>query len=365
MVDVGLLIEQIISFIGVYLIVTLALNIKAGYTGIPDFGHAMFFAVGGIVVGNFVAHIAAYIAEKQGIPGVTLEGVLEDNAGTLAALNEQFFPNAPLISIALLVFSVVVAVVLGGLLGWLASLPALRLRGEYLAILLLAVSEALRIAATYTTQVMGDTPTVGLTVPNLFAWVGSPELASLAATIFTVLMALTAYILVERLYNSPAGRLFRAVRDEEDAAKALGKDVVIVRRDSMIIGSSLAALAGVVYAINPYLGGGSVAAISIYNRVFWTFWPWALMILGGMSSNRGVALAVGIVGIALVWPIRLYRSQVTEFLRVEQLGLDPDAFANALEFVFIGLLIILVLALRPSGVIPEPPSRTIEPSRRV
>ncbi|MET1128824.1 MAG: branched-chain amino acid ABC transporter permease [Thermoproteota archaeon] len=357
MVEATVLAEQILSFIGVYLVVTLALNIKAGHTGIPDFGHAMFFAVGGIVVGNFVAHIAAAIAERAGLGENLVEGVLANNAVTLDLLNTEFFPRQPLVSIGLLVLAVVLALVLGGILGWAASLPALRLRGEYLAILLLSVSEALRIFATYTRQVMGDTPTVGLSTPNLFAWTKDP---GAAATIFTLLVALAAFAVVERLHNSPAGRLLRAVRDDEDAARALGRDVVAARRDAMIIGSSLAALAGVLYALNPYLGGGSVAAVSIYNRVFWTFWPWALMILGGMASNRGVAAAVALVGVTLVWPIRLYRAQLTSLLGVERMGLDPDAFANALEYVFLGLLIILVLAYRPEGIIPEKPSRTVD-----
>ena len=360
MVQAEILIEQIVSFIGVYLIVTLALNIKAGHTGIPDFGHAMFFAVGGIVVGNLTAQLAAWIASKS-IPGLTVSDVLRSNIETMTLLNKEFFPKAPVVSIALIIFAIVLAVVMGGILGWLASLPALRLRGEYLAILLLAVSEALRIFTTYTKQIMGELPTVGLVTPNLFAWTGD---SGMAATVFTLIMALLAYIVFERIHNSPAGRLLRAVRDDEDAVKALGKDVVTSRRDAMIIGSAMAALAGVVYSLNPHLGGGAVAAVSIYNRLYWTFWPWALMILGGMASNRGIALAVGIVGISIVWPIRLYRQQVATALGVEKLGITVDAFANALEYIFVGLLIILVLMFRPQGIIPEPPSRTI-PTKKI
>ena len=359
MVQAEVLIEQIVSFIGVYLIVTLALNIKAGHTGIPDFGHAMFFAVGGIVVGNLTAQLAAWIASKS-IPGLTVSDVLKRNIETMTLLNKEFFPEAPVVSIALIIFAIVLAVVMGGIVGWLASLPALRLRGEYLAILLLAVSEALRIFTTYTKQIMGELPTVGLVTPNLFAWTGD---SGMAATVFTLIMALLAYIVFERIHNSPAGRLLRAVRDDEDAVKALGKDVVTSRRDAMIIGSAMAALAGVVYSLNPHLGGGAVAAVSIYNRLYWTFWPWALMILGGMASNRGIALAVGIVGISIVWPIRLYRQQVAAALGVEKLGITVDAFANALEYIFVGLLIILVLMFRPQGIIPEPPSRTIPPKK--
>ncbi|BEP17790.1 hypothetical protein PYJP_11420 [Pyrofollis japonicus] len=356
MVNAVALAEQVFSFIGVYAIVTLALNIKAGHTGIPDFGHAMFFGIGGIVVGNLAAHLAAALAAGS-VPGVSVSGVLANNTATLNALNTQYFPSHPGVAIGLILFAIVVALVLGGIVGWLASLPALRLRGEYLAILLLATAEAVRIFVTYTKQIMGSTPTVGLSTPDLFAWAGD---SGAAATVFTVLMAIIVFIVFERIHNSPAGRLFRAVRDDEDAAKALGRDVVVVRRDAMIIGSAVAALGGVVYALNPFLGGGAVAAASIFNRVFWTFWPWALMILGGMASNRGVVAATILVGVLLVWPIRVYKVQLAEALGASALGLDPNSFANALEYLLLGLLIILALALKPEGIIPEPPSKTLD-----
>ncbi|MET1101342.1 MAG: branched-chain amino acid ABC transporter permease [Pyrodictiaceae archaeon] len=356
MVDPILLAEQIISFIGLYVIVTIGLNIKAGVTGIPDFGHAMFFAMGGIVVGNIVAHIAAALASMV-LPDVNVGRVLADNTRLMAELNEKYFPTHPLESILLLVIAIVLSVLLGGLLGWIASYPGLRLRGEYLAILLLSVAEALRIFVTYTTWIMGNTPTVGLSTPDLFAWTGN---SGLAVTVFTLVVAVGVYIYAERLHHSPAGRLFRAVRDDEDAAKALGKDVSLVRRDAMIIGSALAGLAGAIYALNPWYGGGAVAAESIFNRVWWTFWPWALMILGGMASNKGIGLATVIVGVLLIWPIRIYKNVIASALRVQTVGIDPGFFASALEYLLLGVLIILVLFLRPQGIVPEYVSRTTD-----
>ena len=357
MIDVLALAEQIISFVALYYIVTVGLNIKAGSTGIPDFGHAMFFAMGGIAVGNIVAHVAAAIAAAEAPQlGVTPADILARNMEAVVTLNEKFFPTHPLESMLLILLALVLGTVMGGLLGWLASYPALRLRGEYLAILLLTMAEALRIFTTYTKQIMGSTPTVGLTRPDLFSWAPDP---GLAATVLTALAAIGVYVYVERLHNSPAGRLFRAVRDEEDAAKALGKDVAAVRRDAMIVGSALAGLAGTLYSLNPWLGGGALAAESIFNRVFWTFWPWAIMILGGMASNRGTALAALVIGVALLWPIRIYKAQIAQALGVAALGIDVSNFANALEYLLVGALIVIVLFVRPQGIIPEAPSRTL------
>ncbi len=351
MAEVSYLIELIIAYVAVYYVLTASLNLKAGATGIPDFGQAMFFAIGGIVVGNLVARTAAAIA------GLDPSLVIYSNTETLQMLNSEFFPNQPILSIALLLFSFILALLLGGFLGLLASYPALRLRGDYLAIMLLAASEALRVYSTYTVQIMGSTPTVGLTVPNLLAWTGD---AGLASVVMTVAVAVLVYIFVERIYNSPSGRLMRAVRDDEDAAKALGKDVAKVRRDAMIIGSALAALAGVLYSLNPIIAGSSVAAQSIFDRMLWTFWPWALMILGGMASNRGVMLASLVTGVMIIGPIRLYKRDLADLLRVELLGFDPDKFAAGLEYILIGSLIILILFLRPQGIIPEPPSKTLK-----
>ena len=351
MVEVSSLAQQIVTYIAIYYIITTALNLKAGVTGIPDFGHAMFFAIGGIVVGNIVSQIAAAIA------GIGASKVIEENTVTLSILNREFFPEHPLISVGLIVLAIVLSLALGGLLGWLASFPALRLRGEYLAIMLLAASEGLRVFVTYTPQIMGATPTVGLSSPALLAWTGDP---GLAATILTLTVAVGVYVYFERFYNSPSGRLFRAVRDDEESAKALGKDVAAVRRDSMILGSALAGLAGALYSINPWIGGGSVAAQSVFDRVLWTFWPWALMILGGMSSNKGVGLAAIVTGVLILWPIRIYKREIVELLRVGQLGFNPDGFANALEYILIGVLILVVIFARPQGIVPAPPSRTLK-----
>ncbi len=350
MVEVVSLVEQIISFIAVYYILTAALNIKAGMTGIPDFGHAMFFAIGGIVVGNLAAQLAAVAY------GVPASQIITNNTAVMAEINKAYLPNAPLTAILLIIFSIIVSLILGGLLGLLASYPALRLRGDYLAIMLLAASEGLRIFAMYTRHLMGSTPTVGLTKPALFAWT---EHSNLVGTLFTVILAILVYIFVERFYHSPSGRLFRAVRDDEDSAKAVGKDIAATRRDAMVIGSALAALAGVAYSLNPWMGGASVAAQSIFDRVLWTFWPWALMILGGMASNRGVALVTLVVGAAVIGPIRIYKNQLAQLLPLESIGIDPGNFANALEYILIGVLILVVLFTRPRGVIPEGPSNTL------
>jgi len=353
-----LLVEQIVSYIAVYYILTVSLNKKAGMTGIPDFGVAMFFAVGGIVVGNLATRLgAAIVAPSLGMTrGEAWHEVITNNTAFVTDLNTNVFPSNALLSIGLILVSLVLGLILGGLLGWLASYPALRLRGDYLAIMLLAASEGTRIFAMYYKPLMGKTPTVGLTVPNAFGFTGNVGLWS---TVFILILALLVYWFAERFHHSPSGRLFRAVRDDEDSAEAIGKNIAKVRRDAMIIGSALAALAGVTYSFSPWIAGSSVAAMSIFDRVLWTFWPWALMILGGMSSNRGAAFASVLVGALLIGPIRIYKNQIATILHVESIGIDPGNFANALEYILVAALILAVLFIKPKGLIPEYPSRTV------
>ncbi len=350
--------ELLVSFIAIYYILTVALNIKAGMTGIPDFGHAMFFAVGGIVVANLAGRLAAAAAASYlGVSArEAMKLVITDNTAIMVKVNAAL-AKMPLVSIGLIIFSIIVALILGGIVGWLASFPALRLRGDYLAIMLLTASEGLRIFVMYTKPIMGSTPTVGLTTPALFAFTGNPGLWS---TVFVLVLAVLVYFFAERFHNSPAGRLFRAVRDEEDSAEAVGKDIAKVRRDAMIIGSALAALAGVAYAFSPTIAGSSIAAQSVFDRVLWTFWPWALMILGGMASNKGITLATVVVGALIVGPIRLYKQDIAAALHVTKLGFDVQYFGNALEYILIAALILGVLFFRPKGVIPEPPSWTLK-----
>ena len=357
MVQLELVVEQILSFMAIYYVLTAALNKKAGMTGIPDFGHAMFFAIGGIVVGHIAARLAAVmLAGQLGVSRAEAWSlVITENTQFMDRVNEAL-AHSPGVSIALILVSILLSLVLGGLMGWLASYPALRLRGDYLAIMLLTASEGLRILVMYTKSIMGETPTVGLTRPRLLAFTGNEALWS---TVFVIAVAVIVFIFSERFYNSPSGRLFRAVRDDEDSAEALGKDVAKVRRDSMIIGSALAALAGALFSMNIWMGGASIASKTIFDRVQWTFWPWAIMIVGGMSSNRGIAVTTIIISSLLIGPIRIYKEELARILHVEALGFDPGYFANALEYILIGGLIILMLFYKPEGIIPEPPSWTL------
>jgi branched-chain amino acid transport system permease protein len=152
---------------------------------------------------------------------------------------------------------------------------------------------------------------------------------------WTGLIAVGVYFLVTRLGRSSWGRALRAVRDNEDAAAAIGLNPVGLRMQAFVIGGVISGLSG----------GLLVEFLAAWSPAAWgyaeTFAVFTAIILGGVGSNWGVAL-----GTLLVQVIFL---QVPTFL--PQIGYT--GLIDALEWVLIGTLWLICLALRPRGLIPE------------
>jgi branched-chain amino acid transport system permease protein len=154
----------------------------------------------------------------------------------------------------------------------------------------------------------------------------------------TALILLVAYVLVERQAVSPWGRMMRAIRDNESAARAMGKDVPYRRLEAFILGSALMGLAGALYVhlartITP----------DAIDPMLVTFLVWIMVILGGSGNNRGVLL-----GAIIVWIIWSMSEIVTDQL--------PSEYALKAKYgrmFLIGLLLQLVLRFRPEGLLPE------------
>ena len=165
-------------------------------------------------------------------------------------------------------------------------------------------------------------------------------LASQAAYLAIVLVVLAAaYVLVERQFNAPWGRMMRAIRDNENAAKAMGKDVEFRRLQAFIFGAALMGLGGALFAHF----NRSITPEAIDPMVA-TFLVWIMLILGGSGNNRGA-----ILGAAVVWIIWSMSEIATDRL--------PPEYAIQAKYVrlfLIGLMLQLVLRFRPEGLLPEP-----------
>lgn len=330
-------IVDLLAFFAVYMILALSLNLEFGYTGVPNFGKVLLVAGGAYVVAGFSGRFSQLILNVA-----VDKDFIKDNAAVMAAVNSGFAQN---IVVALIVFftTIILAVVVGGALGYLASYPAVRLREDYLGMTLLAIGEIARVIGQNYEPLAGGT--LGVQVPDPFAWAG--EVRFFAFTLVLLAFAGLIYLYAERIARSPLGRLLRSIRDNERAAEALGKDATKVRIKILIVGSAIACVAGALYS---FYAGGVVA--TAYNRVDWTFWPWLILIIGGAANNVGV-----VVGSFMFIVAR----RVIEFYKDAFTFLPFDAVW--LEYLLLGSLLIIVLIYRPEGLIPEKPTPTISNKR--
>jgi branched-chain amino acid transport system permease protein len=317
----------------IFAIITMSLNLETGYTGIPQFGRVAAVIVGAFAVGAFPGRIMAMF---MGLPYGVEYASDTVNFKVVPQINELLV-SSWLLSLGFLLLCVIVAGVFGAAIGWLISRPAIRLKEAYLGISLLAFGDFFMwVGHNWKGMVGGSVPVY---VPDPFRIFSINRFTVIVLVIFVI--TFLVYIYLNKLTKSPFGRNLRMVRDNDVSAAAAGINVVQVRTQSLVIGSALAAIAGGLYVVYT----GTVAAIG-FQRLTFTFWPWAFMMLGGIGSNIGVLLGVFLLTI-LRTMIIIFRSQWFGFLL--NVGIDP----LWLEFTLMGAVIIVVILFMPHGLVPE------------
>jgi branched-chain amino acid transport system permease protein len=276
---------------GIYALLTLGLNLQYGFTGLLNFGHVAFFAIG--------AYVSALFAL----------------AGYPAALG--------------LAVGTVVAFCLAYPLGLLC----LRLRADYLAIVTLSFSEIVRLVIV--SEDWATQGTRGLAgIPRPFSGLGSGT-AEVAYLLLILGMVAVAALLTWRLAHSPFGRLIQAVRDEEDAVRSLGKDPAQVKVKVLMLGSGLAGLAGGLYA-------HYVTFISPEQFLpIITFYVWIAMIMGGSGTILGPLLGSGLLLLFL---------EGSRFLR-DVAPFVSEVQMASVRLAVVGLALVLFMLYRPQGLV--------------
>ena len=318
----------------IYLIIALSLNIEYGYAGIPNFGRAMAVLIGAAVVGGLVNRVLMLFL---GINGEIVEssGIVKSTVNTMISQNPAF-------GIGILFFSFFLAALIGGVAGALFILPSAKLKQEYLTVTLLAISEVLYIVFNYNSSIIGGS--YGVSIPDVLAFVPR-EQRFLAFTLLSLGIALLVYLFVERILASPYGRLLKAMRENEAVVQAFGKDILVLRMKTAALGSAIAALAGVIYSFY------SVSVIaSTFFRVEWTFFPFLIILLGGMANNKGVILGVFFFVVAKL-SLAVYKFEIRSLLHL-------PFEAAWLEYILFGVVMLLILYYRPEGLIKEKPVLT-------
>ncbi len=332
-----------------YAVIALSLNLEAGLTGIPNFGRHLAVVVGAIVAAALPGYLSYALLPqpyKQEILSIAGTKSLPPYAGDYNSLitseiNKYFAAN-PAFALVMFLLTLIVAAVVGALTGYLAAYPAARLKEDYLAITLLAAGEAVLVIA-YNAGSLGGTQ--GMSVPNTLEWLDKllagplgSKAHQVATMIMMVLAAAVVLVYLELAVRSPLGRLLKGVRENEVASEAVGKDTAKVKLKTLMLGSAVAAVAGALY-IMATLGWIATA----YDRITWTFWPWAMMILGGAGNNLGVV--VGSFILTYVYQFITYNQALFK-------GHLP--FSPAwLHYLVLGLVLVLVLMLKPEGLLPE------------
>jgi branched-chain amino acid transport system permease protein len=326
---------DLLSFFAIYSTLAVSLNLEYGFCGVPNLGKVLFFAVGAFMMGGLFSRVAAWVF------GLNLAGLdfTADNAAIVA--QTQFsLASKPAIAILLFVLMLALAAGVGSVFGFVASFPAIRLREDYLGILLLITGELWRYVGQYYDPIVGGT--LGVGVPTPLAWVSNPEYRAVAGLGVLIALALLSWFIVQRLVKAPFGRTLRAVRDHEDASEAFGKNIVRVRMNTLMVGSAIAALAGAMYAF--YVG--SVIAADFTTT--WTFTVILMVTLGGRSNNIGSMLGAFVYVLAFAL-VRQYKYYI------------PVPFdLNYLATMIFGFVLLIMLVRKPDGLLPETPSKTTD-----
>ena len=294
---------------GIYTILALGLQLQFGYTGLLNFGQVAFMAIGAYTMAILVVkeHLSMWLAAPLGV-------------------------------------------VVAGAAGLLLGLPSVRLRADYFAIVTIAFSEIVRYVATNQGSLTGGSQgtialgQVGVAAQYNGQWerfqarvqswldLGSKDVAMLVIVWAVALVALTLVWLAVR---TSWGRVLRSIREDEDAAASLGKNVLVYKLQVLVIGSAFAGVAGVFYAWQ----------FSFFSpddfQPLLTFFAWMIVILGGLG--RAWTVPVG----AIVFGVIFAGTRFFDFAPFSLLDSTERAYVR---LIVIGVVIIGLMLFRPQGI---------------
>ena len=298
----------------IFALAAIGLNIHFGYTGLLNFGQAGFLAVGAysVAVSVMSFEIPLFIALLIGI------------------LN-----------------SIIFALILG--------VPTLRLRADYLAIVTIAAAEIIRKIARSATfkDVLGGSDGIsgkfGKDFFDLNPFKTGLETSIIRFSANDLWVVIIGWLLVAIItflmwimVNSPWGRVIKAIREDEDAVKSLGKNVYLYKMQSLIIGGVIGSFAGFIYALSRQ----SVQPDNYGTAL--TFFTYTVLILGGAAR-----ILSPIIGAMIFWFLIVFIEQVLR--QAVSAGYIPEWLIGVnqvgqIRFMLMGLGLMLLMIFRPQGI---------------
>ena len=360
----------LLFYVALFAMLALALNLHWGYTGLFNIGVIGFMAIG--------IYTTAVLSKN---PELT-----DPAAGSTGGFGLPLW------------LGVIGGVIAASLFGGLIALPALRLRADYFAIVTVGMSEIIRFtvmeSALQTVEIGGYytglgggsglildfDPTdrllgaFGLLEPyTAFAegigaalGVGSnpkPVIDSLLYVVILLVFLVGFYSLLRRTGNSPFGRVLKAIREDEEATKSLGKGTNRFKIKAFMIGCGLMGLAGILF----YAEQGAITPDAFRPRL--TFFVWIALIIGGAGSNTGSVLGGAVFAAFLFRGPLFVKNVLQENFEVDAVDTFAEAAApmasadvfpmllyivgnlNQLQLVFMGIVLVLLVHNRPEGLL--------------
>ncbi len=300
----------LLVYVGVDVLACLGLSIQFGVAGVTNFGFIIFQAAG------------AYTAGVLSLPDQSSNGAFQSYIG---GWNLPF--PLPIIG----------AAIVGGLIALpFTFIVGKRLRGDFAAIGLLVAAVMANLLVTNFRPFMNGSAGLSL-VPAPLQDALDPQSAGyqIGYAVGALVVAGLIYLLLRRITESPYGRSLRAMRENDIVADSLGKNLVRQRTTVLVLGGAIAGLSG----------GLLVGFINLWAPSGWgyaeTIVIFAAVIIGGAGNHKGAALG------ALIVPVLF--EEVTRFIP----PFGAPGLIPALQWVAIGLLIVVFLWFRPQGILPE------------
>jgi branched-chain amino acid transport system permease protein len=322
----GFLNATIIAF--AYVVMALGLNVVVGFAGLLDLGYVAFYAFGAYCVGWFGSGFFYKAHIHVGVSHI---------AGTLPGIHLNF------------VLILVAAVLITSFAGAVIGLPTLRLRGDYIAIVTLAFGEIIGVVAVNGQSIHisgGETLTAGnfgisaLDLPY-FPGVGIFSLLDLRPWYWLILAIVLLVLFVNlRLRDSRLGRAWVALREDEVAAVSMGIPAVRTKLSAYAIGAAFGGMSGV------FLGAYHTDVTGDDFAFSFSIFVLSMIIVGGLGSIWGA-----VFGALLLSYINYYLIPDVLNSLPHKVGLNFDL--SQLSFGIFGFLLVLVMILRPQGLIPE------------
>lgn len=297
---------SLLTNVGIYMLLALGLNITVGMTGLLVLGYAGFYGFG------------AYFF----------------------ALSQQSLPYFPWWVASPIAF------VLGGCAGYLLGLPCLRLRGDYLAIVTLGFAEAFR-EMMRNLDIAGSDRGIILHESAIFRGFAGMSSGQTGYLFIALILFLTVFLL-QRLYHSPIGRAWIAIRENEVAAASVGVPVVQMKLLAFSLSAAIAAVAGVLYGAKD---GFVSPAMSEFQQSIMVL---AMVILGGLGNSYGALL-----GAALLYLVPEYLKLVPSMIQGNAFlsAVIPPFLRDALQhlsdyrLLLFGAVMVLMMLYRPQGLL--------------